>query len=56
MESIHNISVYDLSMKLRRKIELYNLFTREGDIYVPPKQDSTQKFLREVMLGISDML
>ena len=51
MENINNLTVNDLSVKFKSKIELYNLLTREGDIYLPPKQDSTQKFLREIMLG-----
>ena len=51
MENINNLTVNDLSVKFKSKIELYNLLTREGDIYLPPNQDSTQKFLREIMLG-----
>ena len=28
------------------------MFTREGNIYLPSKQDSTQQFLRSIMLGV----
>ena len=45
------LTVNDLSVKFKSKIELYNLLTREGNIYLPPKQESTQKYLREIMLG-----
>ena len=47
----NNLTVNDLSVKFKSKIELYNVLTREGDVYLPPKQDSTQKFLRDIMLG-----
>ena len=50
MDMDHSLTVNDLSSKFKSKVELYNLLTREGDIYLPPKQDSTQKFLRDVML------
>ena len=46
-----NLPVNDISAKLKNKTELYNVLTREGDIFLPPKQDSTQKFLRDIMLG-----
>ena len=48
---INNLTVNDFSVKIKTKIELYNLLTREGAIYLPPKQDSTQKFFSEIMLG-----
>ena len=47
----NNLTVNDLSVKFKSKIELYNVLTREGDVYLPPKQDSTQKSLRDIMLG-----
>ena len=51
MEMNNTLTVNDISAKFKSKIELYNLLTREGDIYLPPKQDSTQKFLKDIMLG-----
>ena len=51
MESVESFTVLDLSSKWRSKTELYNLLTREGKVYLPPKQDSTQSFLRDVMIG-----
>ena len=51
MERRDKITVSDLAAKFKSKAELYNFLTREGEIYLPPKQDSTQKFLREVMSG-----
>ena len=51
MQNINNLIVNDLSVKFKTKIELYNLLTRDGAIYLPSKQDSTQKFLRDFILG-----
>ena len=51
MERNHNLTVNELSAKFKSKSELYNVLTREGNIYLPPKKDSTQKFLRSIMLG-----
>ena len=51
MDIDHCMTVNDLSSKFKSKVELYNLLKREGDIYLPPKQDLTKKFLRDVMLG-----
>ena len=51
MERKENIIVNDLAAKFKSKTKLHNVLTREGDIYLPPKPDSTQKFLREVMNG-----
>ena len=51
MERRDKITVSDLAAKFKSKAELYNILKREGEIYLPPKQDSTQKFLREVMSG-----
>ena len=36
---------------MQSKTELYNLLIRNGKIYLPPKQDTTQKFLRELIQG-----
>ena len=51
MEQDQAMTVADLSVKFKSKIELYNVLVREGNIYLPPKQDATQKFLREIMMG-----
>ena len=51
MESNEDLTVSDLAAKFKSKIEIYNVLTREGNVYLPPKQHSTQKFLREIMLG-----
>ena len=47
----HSMTLNDLSSKFKSKIEMYNLLTWESYIYLPQKQDSTQKFLRDEMLG-----
>ena len=45
------ITVNDLAVKCKSKTELYNVLMREGNVYLPPKQDATQKYLRELLLG-----
>ena len=51
METVESFTILDLSSKWRSKTELYNMLTREGKVYLPPKQDATQSFLREIMMG-----
>ena len=51
MERRVHLTVNDLAAKFKSKSELYNLLTREGECYLPPKQYSTQKYLRDVLLG-----
>ena len=50
MDQRDKFTVVDLASKYRIKTELYSILIREGNIYSPPKQDSTQKFLREIMM------
>ena len=51
MEQDHNLTVADLPAKFKSKMELYNVRMREANIYLSTKQDATQKFLREILLG-----
>ena len=51
MEMNNQLTVNEISAKFKSKSELYNVLTREGSIYLPPKQDSTQKFLRSIIMG-----
>ena len=51
MESDSKMTVSDLAVKFKSKSQLYDLLTREGGIYLPPKKLSIQKILREIMLG-----
>ena len=37
----NQLTVNEISAKFKSKSELYNVLTREGSIYLPPKQDST---------------
>ena len=50
-----NLTVNDISAKFKNKIELYNVLTREGDIFLLTNQDSSQKFLRDIILTINFM-
>ena len=51
MESDSKMTVSDLAVKFKSKSQLYDFMTREGGIYLSPKQHSIQKILREIMLG-----
>ena len=49
-------SVIDLAAKCKSKSELYNVLIRDGGIYLPPKQEATQKYLRSIMNGTKNYL
>ena len=51
MDQRESFTILDLASKWRSKTELYNMLAREGNIYLPPKQDATQKFLRDILMG-----
>ena len=51
MERKDILTVNYLSSKFKSKINQYNLLIRECEIYLQPKQDSTQKFLKDIMHG-----
>ena len=54
MEIDSSFTIRDLPSKCRSKTELYNMLVRECQIYLPPKQEATQRFLRDVMMGKKD--
>ena len=51
MERAIDFTINDLAAKCRRKSELYHILATEGGIYLPPVQDSTQNYLRDVLRG-----
>ena len=51
MEVGNSFTIKDLSSKCKSKAELYNMLVRDGQLYLPPKQEATQRFLRDVMMG-----
>ena len=51
MEIDNDFTINDLGAKCRSKSELYHLLSTEGGIYLPPMQDATQKYLRDIMRG-----
>ena len=51
MENNYIFTINELSAKWKSKTEVYNLLSREGDIYLPPKQDAISKYLRDLMMG-----
>ena len=51
MDQSDLFTVNDLSAKFKSKWELINVLSREGNIYLPPKRDVTQKYLRRLLHG-----
>ena len=51
-----NYCVNDWAAKCRSKSELYNVLIRDGGIYHPPTQETTQKYLRDMMNRIKNYL
>ena len=51
MDVDQEFTVADLSIKWKSKVELYNLLSREGKVFLPPIKESTQTFLRQIMHG-----
>ena len=51
MDQSDLFTVNDLSVKFKSKLELINVLSREGNIYLPPKRDVTQKYLRSLLHG-----
>ena len=51
MEASSLFTVNDLATKFKAKSELINVLSREGNIYLPPKRDITQKYLRKLLHG-----
>ena len=39
MENIAELSLIDLGIKARSKVELYKLLTSEGNLYLPPYKE-----------------
>ena len=46
-----NFNINDLAAKCWIKYELYSVFTTEGGVNLPPLQEATQKYLREILIG-----
>ena len=51
MEASSSFTIKNLAVKCKSKTEIYNLLIRDGNIYLPPKQDATQKYLRDLIQG-----
>ena len=56
MEMSDQFTINDLAAKCKSKAEFYNLLTTEGGMYLPPIQDSTQAYLRGIMMGKKDYI
>ena len=51
MEDNYSFTENDIYVKCKSKSKLYSLLSREGDIYLPLKQDATNKYLRDLTMG-----
>ena len=51
MDVDNNFTISDVGTKCKSKSEFYNVLTTERRLYLPPKWDWTQNFLRQLMIG-----
>ena len=51
MEQADVFTVNDLASKFRAKFELINILSREGNVYLHPKRDIAQNYLRDLLRG-----
>ena len=51
MEASSIFTIKNLALKCKIKTEIYNLLIRDGNIFLPPKQDATQKYFRDLIQG-----
>ena len=51
MEQRVNFTMLDLASNWTSKKDLDSMPVREGGIYLPPNQEATQKYLRDLMMG-----
>ena len=51
MDRVTDFSINDLAAKCRSKSEVYQILATEGGVYLPPMQDATQKYLRDLLRG-----
>ena len=51
MEMNIDFNIKDLAAKCRSKYELYSVLITEGCVYLPPLQEATQKYLRDIITG-----
>ena len=51
MENFEEFTINEIATKCRSKKKMYNVITREGQLYLPPEKDATQNFLRSLMQG-----
>ena len=49
MEQADAFTVNYLASKFRAKSELINILSLEGNVYLPPKRDFTQNYLRDLL-------
>ena len=51
MRRAFDFTIKDLAAKCLNKSKLYHILATEGGMYLPPMQDSTQNYLRNVLRG-----
>ena len=56
MDIDNQFTISDVSIKCKSKSEFYTVLTTEGGLYLPPKRDWTQEFLRQLMIGVKKVL
>ena len=45
------LSVLDVGVKAKSKLEIYRILTTEGGIYLPPPKEWNYQFIRDIITG-----
>lgn len=41
----------ELKSVMRSKLDVYNILTKEGQLYLPPYNECSMQFINEIMMG-----
>ena len=50
-ESKNRLTVADIFIKAKSKVELYRVLITEGEVYLPPSKECNYKFIRDIIVG-----
>ena len=45
------VSRSELQGKVKSKLDIYNVFTKEGQLYLPPFSECSMDFMKDIMCG-----
>ena len=50
-ETKNRLTVTDISIRAKSKVELYRVLTTEGEVYLPPCKECNYKLIRDIIAG-----